>query len=197
MVNQIRMLIALSLFLSGSLAAGATLPQLEIGAPAPVFTGKTVGGEERSLEKYLDGNLVVLMFIATECPVSNDYNERMAELAGTYAGQKVTFIGINSNRQETVGEIKEHAQKHGLVFEILKDGNNAIADLYGAQVTPETYVLDAKGILRYHGRIDDSRDPDEITSRDLKGAIDALLGGKEVERPETKAFGCGIKRVRK
>ncbi|MFN0156479.1 MAG: thioredoxin family protein [Bacteroidota bacterium] len=197
MTKRSCMFIFSAILLLTSLATAATLPKLEIGTTAPAFVGKDIDGVEHSLDKYLGENLVVLMFIATECPVSNDYNERMVELAKLYTGKKVTFIGINSNKQETVEEIKEHAQKNGLPFEIIKDGNNIIADLYGAQVTPEAYVLDAKGILRYHGRIDDSRDPDDMTSQDLKAALDALLEGREVPRPETKAFGCGIKRIKK
>lgn len=173
------------------------LPKLEVGTEAPKFTASDVEGKKHTLDQYLGEHLVVLMFLATECPVSNDYNERMAAIAARYAGKKVTFIGVNSNKQETVEEIKEHAAKNKFPFIILKDLDNVIADLYAAQVTPEAYVLDAKGILRYHGRIDDSRDPDDITSQDLSAALDAMLAGKDVPRAETKAFGCGIKRVKK
>ncbi len=188
-------MLIVTLFVCSSFAE--TLPKLEIGSVGPKFAANDVEGTEHTLDQYLGEHLVVLMFLATECPVSNDYNERMAAIASRYAGKKVTFIGVNSNKQETVEDIKEHAAKNKFPFIILKDLNNVIADLYAAQVTPEAYVLDAKGILRYHGRIDDSRDPDDITSEDLSAALDAMLAGKEVPRAETKAFGCGIKRVKK
>jgi hypothetical protein len=62
-------------------------------------------------------------------------------------------------------------------------------------VTPEVYVLDKDGMLRYHGRIDDSQDPTGVKSQDLRAALDAVLAGKPVPNPQTRAFGCTIKRV--
>ena len=143
------------------------------------------------------GRSVVLIFIATQCPVSNAYNERMAAVARDYAAKGVAFYGINSNKQEPVEEIAEHAQKHGFSFPVLKDPDNVQADHFGAQVTPEAYVYDAAMVLRYHGRIDDDRGGSNVKSTDLKNALDALLAGKEVPVKETKAFGCTIKRVQK
>ncbi|PYS94910.1 MAG: hypothetical protein DMF65_14780, partial [Acidobacteria bacterium] len=89
---------------------------------------------------------------------------------------------------------KQHAADKGLTFTILKDKGNRIADRFDAQVTPEAYLLDASGKLVYHGRIDNSRAGDAITSTELRDAIEAVLAGKAVEKPEAKAFGCSIKR---
>ena len=74
---------------------------------------------------------------------------------------------------------------------------NKIADLYSAQVTPEVFVLDAKGLILYHGRIDDSKNAEKVEKKDLAAALDALLAGKKIENAETKAFGCTVKRVEK
>jgi peroxiredoxin len=167
------------------------------GTKVPSFTLKDVEGKDHSLDEYLKAKYAVIMFIATQCPVSNAYNERMVQLQNDYASKGITFVAINSNKQESVDEVKEHSNKHGFKFPVLKDVNNLIADAYGAQVTPEIFVVDGKGILHYHGRIDDNRDLDEITSQDLRVALDALVAGKEVPRAETKAFGCTIKRVKK
>src|SRR5262249_49782881 len=103
--------------------------------------------------------------------------------------------GINSNNNEPASEVAEHAKKHDLAFPILKDGGNKVADAYGANHTPEAYLIDAKGALVYHGRIDESKDEADARSHDLANAIDALGGGKPVPVAETKAFGCSIKRV--
>jgi peroxiredoxin len=135
------------------------------------------------------------MFIATQCPVSNAYNERMEALAREYTPKGVRFIAVNSNKQESAAEVASHAAAHGFDFPVVKDPNNVIADKWGAMVTPETYVLDADGMLRYHGRIDDSQNPANVKSQDLKAALDAVLDGRAPERWETKAFGCTIKRV--
>jgi hypothetical protein len=135
------------------------------------------------------------MFIATRCPFSNAYNGRMEKLSADYAGQNVEFLGINSNEGEPAPAVVEHARSHGLTFPILKDPGSKVADLYGAQRTPEIFVLDGSGALRYHGRIDEnSQEPAGVKSPDLRNALDALIAGRPVPAPETKAFGCSIKR---
>ncbi|GAB4293083.1 MAG: hypothetical protein Kow0098_13770 [Ignavibacteriaceae bacterium] len=160
------------------------------------FTLKDYNGKEYSLSDFKDAKAIVIMFIATQCPVSNAYNSRMADLYNHYKEKKIAFIGINSNKQESVQEIKKHAKENKLEFVILKDEGNIIADKFDASVTPEVYVLNSSDFsLLYHGRIDDSRDPDEVTNKDLAIALDQILNGKEVTKKRTKAFGCTIKRV--
>jgi peroxiredoxin len=161
------------------------------------FTLKDYSGSEYSLEDYADSEAIVILFIATRCPVSNAYNQRMASLYEDYSDKPVTFLGINSNKQEDVGEIKKHAKENGLDFIILKDLNNIIADKFNAKFTPEIFVLSPDFNVLYHGRIDDSRKEPEVESTDLRNALDEILGGKNVSVTETKAFGCSIKRVGK
>ena len=180
-----------------SVSRTAPVESLEVGKVGPSFTLKDVGGKEYSLKGFLESKFTVLMFIATQCPVSNAYKERMVQLEKEYAPKDIAFVGINSNKQEDIAEIKEHAAEHGFRFPVLKDWNNVVADEYGAQFTPEIFVLDGKGIVRYHGRIDDAKNPEKITTHDLSETLDSLLAGKPVPRPETKAFGCTIKRVKK
>ena len=181
---------------AASLAFAGGLNSLKIGEEVPGFTLKNYDGKEYSLGSIAKtSKLTALMFIATQCPVSNAYNERMVKLYEAYSGKGVAFVGINSNKQEMVDEIASHAKDHGFRFPVLKDDKNAIADAYGAEVTPEIFVVDQHGKLLYHGRIDDSRNEAKIESRDLAIAFDALLAGKEPPRTETKAFGCTIKRV--
>jgi peroxiredoxin len=171
---------------------------VSVGQPAPEFTLAVAGGGALALKDELKENeLTVVMFVATQCPVSNNYNARMAQLAKDYAAKGVSFVGVNSNRQETVDEIVAHSKQHGFGFPIVKDAGNKIADLYGARVTPEVFVIDATGVVRYHGRIDERQNPSapsDIQSPDLRKALDALLAGKAVPSPDTKAFGCSIKR---
>jgi AhpC/TSA family. len=159
------------------------------------FTLSDYNSVQHSLTDYKSSKAIVLMFIATQCPVSNAYNERMVQLCKDYTSKGVAFIGINSNKQEGADEIKEHAQDHGFVFPILKDNNNTIADKLGASVTPEIFVLNSKFEILYHGRIDDSKKEAKVSSKDLRTALDEILTGKPLEINETKAFGCSIKRV--
>jgi len=171
---------------------------LKNSAPGENFKGFTLtdyAGNQHSLSDYTESKAIVIMFIATQCPVSNAYNSRMEKIYKDYKGKDVTFLGINSNKSEDVTEIKEHAKDNGLTFPILKDEKNIIADEFEASYTPEIYVLNNEFELLYHGRIDNSRRESEVNSTDLRNALDEILEGKKVSNPETKAFGCTIKRI--
>ena len=168
-----------------------------IGAAAPDFQLTTLDGKAFTLSKTAAGqNATVLMFIATKCPYSNAYNDRMRDMAEAYRGKGVLFVGINSNKTEPAQEALAHAKTNRHTFPIMKDPDNKVADLYDAKRTPEIFVVDKQGKVVYHGRIDENHEnPSGVTSPDLKNALDAMLAGKPVERAETKAFGCTIKRV--
>lgn len=145
----------------------------------------------------LKADITVLMFISVQCPVSNSYNERMNALYQDYAPKGVKFIAINANHTEPASAVLDHARAHNFQFTVYKDDDNTVADEFGATVTPETYVIDSSGTLRYHGSIDDSQNPSRVTTQRLRLALDAVLTGKEPPQTTTKAFGCSIKRVQK
>jgi len=119
----------------------------------------------------------------------------MVNLCKSYTPKGVAFLAINSNKQESIEEIGEHSKRHGFEFPVLKDWKNVIADKFDAMVTPEIYLIDSTGVLRYHGRIDDSRNPAKVTQHDLRDVLDAYLEGKPLPKQDTKAFGCTIKRI--
>lgn len=178
------------------LAPTAYADSPRIGAPAPGFTLPAAdGGRPVALKQSLGKHGALLIFVATRCPVSNGYNDRMAAIARDYVAKGVTVIGINSNKTEPVAEIVDHSKKHGFSFPVVKDEGARVADLYGAQKTPEAYLVDARGTLVYHGRIDENlQEPQAVRSPDLRHALDALIAGKPIPIAETKAFGCSIKR---
>ena len=164
----------------------------------PNFTLKDAMDKAHSLKDLgHDKKATVVMFISTQCPVSNHYNERIIALHNDYKDQGVQFIGINSNRNESLEEIAEHNKTNKFDFVVLKDLGNKIADKFGARRTPEVYLLDEKQILRYRGAIDNSQKNPE--THYLRARLDLVVAGKEIpeKRKKTKAFGCTIKRVRK
>lgn len=140
------------------------------------------------------GKTTVVLFVSTKCPVSNRYNQRMIDLYKDYSVKGVRFVFINSNDNEPLSEIEEHSRSVNFTFPVLKDSGNLVADRFNAQFTPETYVIDSGGVLRYHGRIDDAQNPARIQQHSLRQAIDAVLGSQPVDPADTKAFGCTIKR---
>ncbi len=189
--------VAFGVALSLALAGAALADGPAIGAAAPNFQLTTIDGKPFSLADAEKSNkAVVLMFIATKCPYSNAYNDRMRQMAQDYARKGVLFVGINSNATEPESEVKAHAAAHKLDFTLVKDPGNKVADLYDARRTPEIFVVGPDGKLLYHGRIDENyEEPAKVSSPDLKNALDQILAGQPVSKAETKAFGCTIKRA--
>ena len=178
----------------------AVLPALLLAQP--IKPGATVGdftlaGANPVTFSAAKGSINVVTFISVQCPVSNAYNDRMKALYRDYASRDVKFFFVNSNVTEAPSEVEEHARSHGFAFSVYKDRDNVIADKFGAEVTPDVFVLDAAGTVVYHGQIDDARNPANIKRQSLRAVLDALLAGKPVQVTETKAFGCTIKRVKK
>jgi peroxiredoxin len=166
-----------------------------IGTVLEDFKLLDADGKEHSLKSLIGKKGAVMIFIATKCPVSNAYNDRMEKLAQDYKAKGVNVIGINSNVTEPAAEVKSHAAERQLTFTILKDEGNKIADRLGATRTPEVYALDSTMKLVYHGRIDNSQRTEGITANDLRDALDEMLAGKAITKTGGAAFGCTIKRA--
>jgi peroxiredoxin len=186
--------IILSLIIFASFFTMRNSYSIEPGDKAGDFKIDNFDGKTYKLSDLTDANAIVIMFWSTECPFVQPYTDRINALASAYQQNNVVFWGINSNKTESAERVKEHFKERNYPFPMLKDEGNAVADLFGATRTPEVFVLDKNRILLYHGRIDDNREVSEVTSNDLKNALDEILGGKEVTNKVTKQFGCTIKR---
>lgn len=160
------------------------------------FTLQDIYNKKHSLNDYDDSKAILVLFIATQCPISNAYNSRMVDIFKMYNDKNIAILGINPNKQENLSECKDHAEKNGFKFPVLKDEKNVIADMFEASVTPEAYVLEPKTYkILYHGRIDNSRNENVVEIKDLENALNEILAGKKVSVANTKAFGCTIKRI--
>lgn len=175
-------------------------PATNIPGMVQDFTLRDYRGKEHSLSSFSGNEFVVGVFLGTECPLAKLYAPRLAALAEEYESRGVAFVGFNANQQDSITEIATYARRHGIEFPILKDLSNQFADQIGAERTPEAFVWDADGTVRYRGRIDDQYGigyiRDKPLRRDLAIALDELLAGKPVSTPVTKAAGCLIGRVR-
>ena len=181
--------------LVGSGKSGDAAMAPAIGATIEDFSLPDTDGKSHTLSSLRGKNGTVVIFIAVQCPISNAYNERMSKLAEDYGARGISVIGINSNKSDSPEAVKAHAADKHLNFAILKDPGNKVADLLGAQHTPEAYYLDANNKLLYHGRIDNSTDTSKVESNDLREALDSALAGKPIQKATSLAFGCSIKRV--
>ncbi len=173
-------------------------------ALAALTTGILAYATEPMTVRDLDGKpitiipgkeVTVVTFISTQCPISNDYNDRMSALYRDYSAKGVKFFFVNANSTEPALVVAEHAKSAGFPFAVYKDEN--AADRLGAQVTPEAFVFDMTGKQLYRGYIDDARNVARIQNHGLRDAITAAMTGKTVAAAQTRAFGCTIKKARR
>lgn len=178
-----------------------TAAEAGIGSQFAGFTLRDFRGAEHSYEALTaDSQLVVVIFLGTECPLAKVYAPRLGRLAEEYRDRGVTFIGINANRQDSNTEILHYARVHQINFPVLKDVGNEVADSFDAERTPEVFVLDPQRKIRYRGAIDDQYGVgvtrDHVNQEYLRNALNELLAGQPVSVPLTAAPGCWIGRVR-
>ncbi len=156
-------------------------------------------GVKHALSDYGNSRMLVVAFLGTECPLARHYGRRLAEMAREYADREVGFVGVMSNRQDTISKIQAYARRHEIEFPLLKDQGNLAADQFGAERTPEVFVLDSTRRIRYRGRIDDQYGVgfvrESATRHDLREALDALLSGANPKQAATEVVGCLIGRV--
>ncbi len=168
---------------------------LAIGESAPAFELPVTAGEQWSARA---GSATVVVFTCNHCPYALAWHDRIADAARDYADRGVVFLAVNSNDSERYPRDALPAMQQRVAAEdwpmpYLHDASQEVARSYGAKTTPDVFVLDGEGRLRYRGAPDaDYDDPDQRASW-LRDALDALLAGAAPSRPETKPVGCSIK----
>ncbi len=164
------------------------------------FSLQGAGGKVVRLDDFAGKVGVVLFFTGNDCPNSNKYIPRMVELAGRYEPRQMAFLGVNSNAGATAADVAAHAREHGISFPVCRDEGNVVADLAGVEQTCAVVVLDPRGVVRYHGAIDDQFGKGTVrrspTQNYLADALDAILAGRPVAVAATEAIGCRIERIR-
>jgi peroxiredoxin len=172
------------------------IPTLPFGAKAPDFDLLGVDGKRYSLDSFAKPVLVVI-FSCNHCPYVVAYEDRMVSIQRDY-GRDVQLVAINSNDEKAYPEdnfpsMVARAKEKRFNFPYLRDETQEVVEAYGAVCTPHVFAFDKGRILRYRGRIDDSKDPAAVTSHDLRNALDDILKGASVRVPDTRPFGCSIK----
>ncbi len=141
--------------------------------------------------------LSVLIFYSSECPISNAYSPTLAKMSASFPAERVKWVGICVDPDLSDADLKAHARDFNLKFPVVRDRHGALAKRLGATMTPEAFVVDAKGHVRYHGRIDDQFAKRGVrnanpSGNELQDAITSLLKGEEVKSPHVAAVGCPI-----
>jgi len=184
-----------------AIAAGAVA--VEIGKPAPDFTGTDINGKTVKLSDY-QGRIVVLESYNSDCPFCHNHYRTgaMQELQRDLAAKGVVWLLVNSvNAKNFSYRPPEQARKEWSDSKIaatawLDDHTGDIGHLYGMKTTPHCFVVAADGTLAYDGAIDDFPSPqgDPRKAKNyVRAAVDELLAGKPVTVSQTKPYGCAVK----
>jgi peroxiredoxin len=172
-----------------------------LGTTAPDFTlHDTVSGKNISLENVRGGVATVIMFICNHCPFVKHVNAELIKLANDYKNKGIGFVAISSNDvvnypDDSPALMKEVAKQLKYPFSYLYDESQEVAKAYDAACTPDFFIYDRDLKLFYRGQLDDSRPGNEIplTGKDIRHALDCLIGGQPVPEFQRPSIGCNIK----
>ena len=187
-----------------AVSADKAIQKLAIGAAAPEWNDLDgTDDQKHSLADLKDKEVIVVCFTCNSCPYSVDYEDRMIALHKKYSDHSkgVELVAINANMKlsEHLDKMKERAKEKDFPFAYLIDESQQVADAYGANFTPEFFVLNRDRKVVYIGAMDDKTDAKLASVSYVELAIEAALQGNLPETREVPARGCAIpfRRTRK
>ena len=193
--------LAPAIFISPSSAAALNAEdepvQLKIGDQAPSWED-LIGTDDQkhSLTDLKDQRVVVVCFTCNSCPYSVDYEDRMIEFHKKFAArnESVALIAINANLKpaERLDKMKERARAKEFPFPYLMDETQKVAAAYGANFTPEFFVLDKDRRIVYMGALDDQTQAEKVEQRFVELAVEAALKNELPTTTTNPARGCSI-----
>ncbi len=190
--------VMLALLLLAPAEAGRFNRVLSVGDPAPRWEGVPgTDGRRHSLQEFLGRGYTVLVFSCTVCPCALGCERRLEQIHRDYAGKgvQVVVINVGDTPSDELPKLQLRLKEQGFTFLCLRDASRRVARAYGARVTPEVFVLDARGRIVYMGTIDDQvwkSQGGPVQHPYLRRALDALLAGKRPRLVETRPLGCEI-----
>lgn len=190
--------------------AGVVLYLAGCGSPRPAQRAPAVPGLASAAAEGLDlsgrpvnpfkesrAKAVTLLFVRTDCPISNHYAPEIQRLYRKFRAEGVAFWLVYPDDTTTAAEIEAHNKEYRLELPVLRDPELRLVQRAGARVTPEAAVFLPGGKQIYRGRIDDQfaglgRQRSVATTHDLDAALADVVAGRSVTNAETVAFGCYI-----
>jgi peroxiredoxin len=169
---------------------------IAIGDKAPAFSLPDTHGNDVA---FPDGGASVVVFTCNHCPYALAWHDRLLAVASEYADRGVQTVLVNPNDadrypRDSFEAMRERVQREGpWPAPYLRDETQEVARAYDAKTTPDVYVFDSEGILRYRGA-PDADHMDEVQNASwLRSALDAVLDGRDVGQAETTPVGCSVK----
>jgi peroxiredoxin len=148
------------------------LDHLQVGQVAPDFTTADVDGNAFKLSDFR-GKVTVVSFFGFWCPPCRAMLPGERELALRLKDEPFAMVGIDTDEDKV--RFKQLAAEQGVTWKVSWQGSRrgALPLEWGVQSYPTTYVLDAKGVIRYAYK--------EATP--LATAVDALLAEMKAPKP--------------
>ena len=192
--------VAAAIVVIGAGVASSFALQLGDLIPSGELKMKNVDGRELAVRDVSGPKGTLVIFSCNHCPYVKAWEDRLVALGNDAVKLGVGVIAINPNDPAVIPadgfeQMKERATAHGHAFPYVVDaGASQLARAFGATHTPEAFLFDSKGVLVYHGAIDDNaEDASKVTRRYLRDAIDAVVSGSRPAVAESKAIGCSLK----
>jgi len=161
---------------------------------APDFSLPDTNGAEHGPD-----GVTVVVFTCNHCPYALAWHERLLSVAADYADRGVRMLLVNPNDAEryprdSYEAMRERVEREGpWPAPYLRDEDQSVARAYGAQTTPDVFVLDAERRVRYRGAPDGDHREESASAQWLRDALDAVLDDRELEPAETQPVGCSVK----
>jgi peroxiredoxin len=173
------------------------MTRLTVGDPAPAFALPDTDGTVVVLDPAGSAATVVV-FTSNGCPYARAWHDRIQAVAREYGARDVRLLQVVSNDdadhpEDSVDAMRARVEAGELAGPFLRDAEQSAAQAYGATATPEVFVLDREGVVRYHGAPDGDHDDPTQNAAWVREALDDVLAGREVARPVTSPAGCSIK----
>lgn len=173
---------------------------LPLGAKAPEFALPDGRGKIHTLAQLRGTRGLVVAFLCNHCPFVIHLARDLAVFAEACKAREIGFVGINANDVERYPadhpqKMLEMEDRFGWSFPYLYDQTQQMAQSYGAACTPDFYLFNEHLELTYCGQFDDSRPGKgvEVTGKDLRAAVEAMLTGKPPLAIQLPSSGCNIK----
>lgn len=188
---RLRLVGVLAWFTSFALAAAPPMPA---GVPTPL-NGMDLGGKVYALADKPNIRATALVFLSTQCPISNKYIPELNRLAKLHQDDGVRLFGVISDPTITRAAADQYAKEYQIAFPMLFDASGELAKRLTPTMTPEALVLDRTGAVQYRGRIDDlwvdlRKQKLEASQHDLADAMKAVAAGQSPVSAKTPTIGC-------
>ena len=165
--------------------------------PKPVFEFEDLEGRRIRPFDAPSAKAVALVFLLPDCPIANSFIPEINRLHESFAPRGVTLVLVHADSETTAEKAREHAREYQIKPPVLLDPHHQWVQRAGATTSPEAVVFSPKGEIVYRGRINDQyldlgKRRANVTSHDLKNALEAMLAGQPVAIPRHEAVGCPI-----